>query len=62
MNSTERIKEFLQCFSELFSSYDEVKNLLYMTDLEKEHWGNRPLAKLTHDIDFQLNYDSKGLV
>lgn len=27
---------------------------LYLMDLEKEQWGRRPLAKLTHDIDLQI--------
>jgi hypothetical protein len=54
VNSKERIEELLREFPELFDSYEEVKNLLYMNHIQKEYWGNRPLSKLTHDIDWQL--------
>ena len=37
-------------FPKLFSSYQEVENLLYMSDIRKENWGKRPLSKLTHDL------------
>lgn len=54
VNSPERINELLMSFPALFDSYEDVKSLLYMTNLQKEYWGNRPLSKLTHDIDRQL--------
>ena len=54
INSPDRINELRNRFPVLFHSYDEVKNLLYMTDIRKESWGKRPLSKLTYDIDKQL--------
>lgn len=54
VNTPERINEIRKMFPQLFHSNDEVKNMLYMTDLRKESWGKRPLSKLTHDIDTQL--------
>lgn len=33
---------------------DELKGLLYLMDLEQSEWGKRSLAKLTHDIDQQI--------
>lgn len=54
VNSPERINELLMSFPALFDSYEDVKSLLYLTNLQKESWGNRPLSKLTHDIDRQL--------
>lgn len=52
--SQERQKELYKEFPKLFSSIDEVKNMLYMTDIRAEYWGKRPLSKLTHDIEVQL--------
>lgn len=57
INSEEYIRELLRMFPMLFNSEDEVKSLLYMTNITKKNWGNRPLAKLTHDIDIQLDED-----
>ena len=54
VNSPERIRELLKTFPMLFDSYEDVKNMLYMTNIQKESWGNRPLSKLTYDIDKQL--------
>ena len=54
VNSSERVNELLMLFPTLFDSYEDVKSLLYMTNIQKESWGNRPLAKLTYDIDWQL--------
>lgn len=54
VNTPARIGEIRRMFPKLFRSDDEVKNMLYMTDLRKESWGRRPLSKLTHDIDRQL--------
>ena len=58
VNSSERINELLVSFPTLFDSYEDVKNLLYMTNIQKEAWGNRPLSKLTYDIDRQLEEGS----
>lgn len=54
VNTPERIKELLRMFPMLFDSDDDVKNLIYMQNIQKDAWGNRPLSKLTHDIDKQL--------
>lgn len=54
VNSTEYLRNLSARFPLLFNSDVEVKNMLYMTDLRKEDWGKRPLAKLTHDIDMQI--------
>ncbi|RGJ64380.1 hypothetical protein [Dorea formicigenerans] len=58
VNSPERINELFLSFPTLFDSYEDVKNLLYMTNIQKEAWGNRPLSKLTYDIDSQLEKGS----
>ena len=58
VNSPERINELLVSFPALFDSYEDVKSLLYMTNIQKEAWGNRPLSKLTYDIDRQLEEGS----
>ena len=54
VNTPERIKELLRMFPMLFDSDDDVKNLMYMQNIQKDACGNRPLSKLTHDIDKQL--------
>lgn len=54
VNTPKRISEIRRMFPDLFRSDDEVKNMLYMTDLRREFWGKRPLSKLTHDIDGQI--------
>lgn len=51
INSPGRIMALYRSYTHLFKSIDEVKGLLYMTDLRKESWGQRPLTKLIHDID-----------
>ena len=45
-----KIKELFMRFPALFASIDDVKRSIYMTEVSKEKWGNRPLAKLTNDI------------
>lgn len=42
-------------FPELFHNITDVKNMLYLSDIRKESWGNRPLSKLTHDIDAEIS-------
>lgn len=54
VNTPDRIKELLRMFPMLFDSDEDVKNLMYMQNIQKDAWGNRPLSKLTHDIDRQL--------
>lgn len=51
INTEERIKEIQKSFPQLFESKDDVKNIMFMSDINKERWGKRPLSKLTHDID-----------
>ncbi len=46
-----RIPELKKMFPKLFADDEDVKSSLFMSDIHKENWGNRPLAKLTHDID-----------
>jgi hypothetical protein len=45
-----RIDELLNLFPDLFQSKNEILNSIFMSYVEKESWGNRPLSKLTHDI------------
>lgn len=45
-----KINELLEAFPEIFSSKDEIINSIFMNYIEKDGWGKRPLAKLTHDI------------
>lgn len=46
----EYIYDLFKRFPNLFASIDEVKRMTFMNYLDKEHWGDRVLAKLTHDI------------
>lgn len=52
--SDEYLETLCKRFPELFKSIEEAKNLLYLNDIGRENWGNRPLAKLTHDIDKEI--------
>ena len=54
VNTPDRIKELLRMFPMLFDLAEDVKNLMYMNNIQKDAWGNRPLSKLTHDVDRQL--------
>ena len=54
MFSDEYLQMICDTFPEMAGRVDELKGLLYLMDLEKEQWGRRPLAKLTHDIDLQI--------
>lgn len=54
MFSDEYLQMICDSFPEIAGKFDELKGLLYLMDLEKEQWGRRPLAKLTHDIDLQI--------
>lgn len=42
-------------FQALFPSKEEVKQMLLMMNTEPEHWKDRPLAKLTHDIKEEID-------
>ena len=58
--SDEYLQSIYSQFSNIFSSYDEVKSLLYLKNLDKSQWGKRSLAKLTHDIDRQIQEDTEA--
>lgn len=45
-----RINELLEQFPDLFHSKNEILNSIFMSYIDKESWGKRPLSKLTHDI------------
>lgn len=51
INTPERMAEIQRSFPDLFDSIEEIRGVLYLTDLNKQNWGKRPLAKLTYDID-----------
>ena len=53
INSKSRIKDIS---SILGMNEKEVERLKYMNYLNKDDWGKRPLAKLTHDIVMQLEH------
>ena len=42
-------------FPDLFGSREDVKRMLFLMDSSPEKWGQRPLAKLTHDIEKQID-------
>lgn len=56
INSPDRIHELYLHYSSIFDSENEIKGLLYMTNLEIENWGKRPLTKLIYDIDHQFDF------
>ncbi len=41
-------------FPDIFPSQNEVKKMMYLMNIDKEHWGERTLGKLTHDMDLEL--------
>jgi len=51
-----RIDELIEQFPDLFHSRNEVINSVFMSNINSEDWGKRPLSKLTHDIyaEFKL--------
>lgn len=48
------IEALIEEFPDLLGSKEDVKELLYLMDLDKEHWGKHSLGKLTHDIDEEI--------
>lgn len=58
--SDEYLQSIYSQFSNMFNSYEEVRNLLYLKSLDKSQWGKRSLAKLTHDIDWQIREDTEA--
>lgn len=41
-------------FEGLFHNTQEMKEIFYVMDTDPSKWGNRPLSKLTHDIDQEI--------
>lgn len=54
INTDKRVEDLLTQFPDIFSTKEEVYNLMFMNDIRKESWGKRPLAKLTHDIYMEI--------
>lgn len=42
-------------FPNLYSSENDVEFLFALMNTDREHWGERPLAKLTHDIRAEID-------
>jgi len=47
-------KEYGASLGRSFSSLFFDPSLTYLRDIRKEYWGDAPLAKLTHDIDLEI--------
>ena len=45
---------FLQ-FPDLFSSEEEIRAAFLAVNTDHDHWGERPLTKLTHDIEKEID-------
>ncbi len=41
-------------FPEMFQSFEDVKSMVYLMDINQKYWGRRSLGKLTHDIDQEI--------
>lgn len=41
-------------FPDKFQSMEDVKRMAYLMDVDLTQWGRRPLSKLTHDIDCEI--------
>ena len=51
----EMIQEICNLFDSLALTPNEVRRMLLLMDITQENWGDRPLAKLTHDISEELD-------
>lgn len=51
----EMVKEIMNSFPDLFNNEKEVRDMLLLNKFDREHWGDRPLGKLTHDISEELD-------
>ena len=40
-------------------SFEDVKSMVYLMNINQEHWGRRSLGKLTHDIDQEIRETMK---
>lgn len=45
---------FIQ-FPSAFKSEEEIRSALLLMSIERKSWGDRPLAKLTHDIEVEID-------
>ena len=54
--SEDRITELCKSFPELFTSPNEVRQLVLGNYIDKKDVGKRPLAKMTRDIMKQLKF------
>lgn len=54
--SEDRIMELCESFPELFTSPNEVRQLILGNYIDKKDVGKRPLAKMTRDIMMQLGF------
>lgn len=54
--SEDRIRELCESFPELFTSPNEVRQLVIGNYIDKKDVGKRPLAKMTRDIMKQLKF------
>lgn len=52
--SEEYLKTLCEEFPEMFESFEDAKNMMYLMDIDKKQWGRRSLGKLTHDIDWEI--------
>ncbi len=48
------LQELQDVFGKLFSDTREMKKMFYVLDIDPCKWGDRPLSKLTHDIDQEI--------
>ena len=52
----EMISELRRQFPDLFQDEKEIRNMLLLMDISQGSWGRRPLAKLTHDLNEELDF------
>ena len=48
-------QDFCDQFPSMFPSVEALKQLFVLMNTGYEHWGDRPLAKLTHDIQVEID-------
>lgn len=53
--TAEYMRTIQKQFPDLFPPKENIWNLVYMNNIEKQDWKDNPLAKLTHDIHHQIN-------
>ena len=52
--SADYLELLCQQFPDMFSNKEDIKHLMYLMEIDKEHWGRNSLSKLTHDIDLEM--------